>query len=1110
MHEHDSDEDRDETLRAHIRHLLLTYAVDHTATDYIELTEQAVIDLWCQYLTEIPTTDPHSLLLPKDPFDALTRIYALGSIAPLSEKFQVDPGAVQYIKSLTKKQSANVKPRSNQIAFEESSFESHAPICTPLSPILTRRAMRESPQLGSNAFLMSLPPSHPEFLASLAIKSLNVEPVSEPLMRQDEVLNTTVRLDSGEHDAVRSLLRSVLTARPKGYKNRYLDHGAHSPPLSSPVAEVPFIPIFPRRRRAGSGIREAHSLPSGVKGLPAIIPVPVKLEDLEPDLHEQSMVVVDGWHAYVSSPSPTPTPPSSQEDQLDELFMSSPDTTPPPACPAKMEIAQIPRTRRIGGARKPAPMGHETDLGSFLKPVAPKAQPILPPARPTSEPATSILGQPDSACGPPMGTDQDDLDVDVGHLYSHQKQDPRGLILREKVDENRQLLMEVPVLPPPTQHLLNALFLPSDLKDFVAPLRAKGEVNMKIPASKFLRKAKGIPSLNVELSWVPIAAKTRIPTNLEMMKVTALFDTDIPASDLPMQIAILQNQVPVNSSLSQLPRDTWSHRYTNTLFEAPIVNLYSEAAHCEMILSRKERRRAAGLPDEQEEEEESKMGASDCASNVEDVPARPSKRPRLMRNDHMDDSGVAVVNELHCGPISHGNADTDFLDAETEKLPPLHGDYDDGLINTSQSENFDPEQRIAFPADTQASRASRDDHNFASLYEQGEFEALSFDSQQAASAQPTQIPADHTSSDETYTGIREPHPNAIMNDLIIKSPQIAVRNAPDIATRSLGIAEFVKLRAKKFNIPDPEAPHTNPPSEHGLPEGPSHIIPDSVYDRNTLRLPSTWDFPASLHRYIVSMELLQKQGLVRSLQSRPCCIALVERDALGGVDVILDPHSAIIFTNLLILPSQCTALASQIAQQSWCYSRLLLIFEAYPVACSYQCKARSSTSDLFAYSPPVIKALGKLRRDIGISEGCGNKRSQCQVYYAFADTVDQAAMFTRQFGDLAEANDESWGSIWGDRAWLEDDIPEGEQDLAAADGMNRFAAFVILCQIDLGELLELTPEDRADKFGPLVGLERMVLLNQVIERRLQALEPSESEMEMDPPIVGTVQSIPSR
>ncbi|KAJ7491272.1 hypothetical protein FB451DRAFT_1222613 [Mycena latifolia] len=1000
-------EDGEYALRAHIRQLLLSYAVNHISTDYIQLTEQAVSDLWSQYLVEIPTTDPHSLLLPTDPFETLTRIHGLGSIGPFFERFQSTPSAIHYIKNL-RKTSGNLKSRSAQVAFEESRFESHRPLCPPMSPILTRRATRETPRPASNKFLKSLPHSHPEFLASQAIKPLEIESVLEPSVKQDEVLNTNFRLSTEEQNAVRSLVRSVLAPRPKGCKNRYLDLCARpdSPPLPSRVPEAPFIPIFPRRRRAGSGVREGSPTPSGLKGLPAVIPPPVKVEELEPELHEQNMVIVDGWHAYRSSPSPTPTPPSSQEDQIDELIMSSPNTTPPPVRPRKMEVVQIPRTKRIGGVRKkPAPIGHGKDLGTFLIPLVPKLRAPDPLARLSPEPATSIMGQPDSACGAP--TDREDFDDDFGRLYNHQKQDPRDLILREKIDEKRQLLMEVPALPPPTEHPPNALFLPSYLKDFVAPLKTKGQANIKIPTHKFLKKAKGIPSLNVELSWVPIAAKTRIPTDLEIMNLAALFDADAPSSDLPTQIGILLDQVSTTFSPSDLQtQDTWSHRYAKN-FELISEGLDPGIARCEIILSRKERRRAAGLPDEDELE----MEVAGCAVDTEDaltIDDRCAKRQRLAQDGYLDDSGIAfnrVLDLDHGSPTSHpfyGDAELDPLNVDKENLPPYHGEYDD-LTDSSTNKLFDPEKSpgFAFPGGTQS---NRDDLSMASVYEHREFEALSFDSHQATSAQPTQIPADYTPSDETYA-----------------DPPSATPSAPEIAIRSLGIAEFAKLRAKKVNNPAPESQLIS--EANRLPEEPSHSIPENVYDRNTLRLPTAWNFPGLLHRYMVSMELVQKQGLVRSLRSRTCSIDLVERDALGGVDIVLDPHTAIIFTNLLILPSECSDLTSRIAQQSWCYSRLLIIFEAYPAARSYQ-SSSSTASELFAYSPPIIKALGKLKRDLGIAEGCGSKRQACLVQYAFADTVDEAAMFTRYFGDFAEANDESRGCIWGEREWLDDDVPE--------------------------------------------------------------------------------------
>ncbi|KAJ6606440.1 hypothetical protein DFH09DRAFT_1120226 [Mycena vulgaris] len=1012
-------------LRVHIRQLLLNY-VTHITADYIQLTEQAVTDLWCQYLVEVPTADPHSLRLPTDPFETLTRIHGLGSIEPFVEKFQSTPIAVQYIKKLRKPQSG--KPKSDRVASQESSFESHVPVCRPMSPILTTCAMRETPRPGSNPFLKSLPPSYLEFLPVQAIKPMEIEPVLEPSVKQDDVLNTSWRLFPEEHDAVRSLLRSVLAARPKGYKNRHLDPSTRpdSPPLPSRMPEPPFIPIFPRRRRAGSGVREGDPTPSGLKGiasLPAVILPPVKVEELELDLHDQNMVIVDGWQTLRSSLSPTPTPPSSQEDQIDELFMESPDTTPPPFRPRKMEVVQIPRAKRIGGEKKkPAPIGLGSDLGSFLVPLVQKARPPDPPTRFSPESATSMLGQWDSTCGPAT-LDPEDLD-DIGRLYGYERQDPRDLILREKVDEKQQLLMEVPILPPPNEHPPNALFLPSYPREFVAPLRVKGQANTNLPTHKFLKKAKGIPSLNVELSWVPIAAKTRIPTNLEIMKVTSFFDADAPtSSDLSTQITTLLDKVPACQLQTQ---DTWSRRYGKIHLDVTSEDLDPEIARCEIILSRKERRRAAGVVDEEE------MDDSGCEMDTEDTRMANSRhaiRPRLAQNDYyLDDSGIAFDDTLefdHRSPtVPSFNCDVDHpLDFDKENLPPFQDEYVD-FTGSAYNEEFDPDKspEFAFPVD---SRRNRGHPGMASVHEPRDFEALSFDSHPAFSAQPTQIPPEATPSDETYVGMFESHPNAIINDSVIVRPSFIIPN-PDIATRSLGIAEFAKLRAKKVSTPIHEVPPVIAQGEANvLPEEPSHTIPENTYDRNTLRLPPAWNLPDSLHLYMASMELVQKQGLVRSLRSRMCSTDLVERDALGGVDLVLDPHTAIIFTNLLVLPSECADLTTHIAQQSWCYSRFLVVFEAYPAARSYQSKASASTaSELFAYTPPVLKALGKLRRDLGILEGCGSKRQACLVQYAFADTVDEAAMFARHFGDLAEADDESGGIIWGDREWLEADVPE--------------------------------------------------------------------------------------
>jgi hypothetical protein len=116
--------------------------------------------------------------------------------------------------------------------------------------------------------------------------------------------NTDWRLRPEDHEPVRSILRAVLAPRiGPGYKNRHLDFAArpNSPSIPDQLPASPFIPIFPRSAKRGGGTRHDAPAPLGLKNianLPALILPPVKVEQLEPDLHTQNMVVVDGWREY--------------------------------------------------------------------------------------------------------------------------------------------------------------------------------------------------------------------------------------------------------------------------------------------------------------------------------------------------------------------------------------------------------------------------------------------------------------------------------------------------------------------------------------------------------------------------------------------------------------------------------------------------------------------------------------------------------------------------------------------------------------------------------------------------------------------------------------------
>ncbi|KAI0652408.1 hypothetical protein C8Q79DRAFT_937519 [Trametes meyenii] len=271
-----------------------------------------------------------------------------------------------------------------------------------------------------------------------------------------------------------------------------------------------------------------------------------------------------------------------------------------------------------------------------------------------------------------------------------------------------------------------------------------------------------------------------------------------------------------------------------------------------------------------------------------------------------------------------------------------------------------------------------------------------------------------------------------------------------------------------------------------------HEMPQELIDSRTLLLPAQWAPPNSVHRYMASMELLQRRGLVRALSS-VCCVDLVEREYLGPTDkaahLILDCETAVLFTTVELLPTRGDILAASLTQLSWRFSRLLVVFECYPSSWSHRSGPQPSGADIAsAWSPPVVKAVNKLRREIGIAEGIQTKRVNSIVEYAFASTVEEAAIFSRAYGDAAAARDGISGEVWGTREWLAYEERDGEYDLSGVDGMNNFAASLLLSQISLEDFLEKSADDRLLDYGDLVGMERITQFNVDMARRMEAMQ----------------------
>ncbi|TBU49344.1 hypothetical protein BD309DRAFT_910234 [Dichomitus squalens] len=274
-------------------------------------------------------------------------------------------------------------------------------------------------------------------------------------------------------------------------------------------------------------------------------------------------------------------------------------------------------------------------------------------------------------------------------------------------------------------------------------------------------------------------------------------------------------------------------------------------------------------------------------------------------------------------------------------------------------------------------------------------------------------------------------------------------------------------------------------------------IPTEVLDDRTIGLQGDHGLPHTQHRYMASLTLIQKRALVRALASY-CAIELIEREHLGGGDVasesedlILDCDTAVIFASLELLPARASGLLSLLSRLSWRYLRLLLVFECYPSAWDFAGPVNRTVVDHFVasvWSPPVVKAVKNFKRDLSIAEGLQTKRETCVVEYAFAKSVEEAAVFARQYGDSAEARDVTGGAIWGQRLWLTHEDRDGEYDLCGVDGMNLFASSLLLSQVSVEDFLETTPEDRLRDYGGLLSVERIARFNVETARRLEAMQ----------------------
>lgn len=291
------------------------------------------------------------------------------------------------------------------------------------------------------------------------------------------------------------------------------------------------------------------------------------------------------------------------------------------------------------------------------------------------------------------------------------------------------------------------------------------------------------------------------------------------------------------------------------------------------------------------------------------------------------------------------------------------------------------------------------------------------------------------------------------------------------------------------------------PQEKLVEESLNKTVPPELIDSNTIILPSDRYNQRTMHKYLASLDTIQKRALVNALRSPANRVALVERSTMASFPsgpgastvathphIILDPWTCLLLVPLLTLPATGDAYGSLISSLSWTYRCISVVFEAYPESCSL--RSNEKKSELCAYTPPVMKAVRKMKRDIGIARGVGSMsgEDQSMVRWGFANCVGDAAALVRLCGDLAENRDRnpdiddgqrSGGVIWdGGRAWLGEEDgntwAEDEADILAVKGLNPFTAALVLSQVGLEEFLAMSAGERMELFGRLIGTSAVV------------------------------------
>ncbi|KAJ3562385.1 hypothetical protein NP233_g9608 [Leucocoprinus birnbaumii] len=1047
-----------ELLRQHVDHLLSSYVQTYLVKDHIEYTNNIFQLLKPYFLHEVPLADPTAFTLPVDPLDNLFKLISIDEVPRYEERFKANQEATQLIKQHLRTRPG--APKTERVVEEDECTLVEPP--EQIWPALTRKRVRLGPFARRRPASTSIHESCGKLMQNAAILPTSVEAVQEPDVPLEQTLKVTWAFTKEEREEVRNLLKHVTDMRrpQPDHKNSVLHVYLHEDALFPDLTEweEEFTPLFPRNRQAGYGKQEkiVEDPDLKLKDLANIIPQAiVGSDDADMSFSEANLEVVDGWSTFkVSSPASILTPTSSQEDsKIDQLFLEdSPITDPTIGYTDEIiEEYHMPRSRCIGGSyyKRPHEL-HGKSIGTFLPSIIrrEKMNEMEPMEDLRSSPTLDSLGGQASITAPGqigLIDDDEELNKDIARLCPDENM--TDVIMKVKIENDDFMEGQAPCFRDGLKlHELIATSVPS-----LCSPNVYTSVSLKLPTRLSdltrdtegqsdlhpLKKAvKGISALRVSLSWVAFTTDAPLPSHEEICQVSALFPSSTEGVEEMLRWALsdgLKDRDPLSDFLHEdIDLALIPENDTAPLILIARKSLQSKRSNLPSVSSSPGHKR----------------------SIIDDSPLFPgidasitSKRPRIAPN-------VETEEFLYEPSILHFREPTNsftFFDTNCVELSPIDIPFLDQ-------------------------------------------ETVQIDPTSAANVKTIQ-------TDEPFLSIAIPREEvmdgSILRDLSATADLTLIEDSNLCADSNIShLKSFAKLRAKVLSQPvdNPIEPSSSSsPSTEASHQDNSTAI---INDRSTLFPPDDDYSSGRPHRYMVSMEFVQRQAIVREIRRRD--IDLVERTSLGGVELIVDPFSAVIVSSLFTLPAYGKLLASRISEHSWRFQHILVVLEGYPEVLSFKPpKLKSDGPELSAYTPPIVKAIKKLRRDVTIAEACGKKNPGCEVRFSFAGDTSEAGKIIRYYGNLAEERDPTGGILWQPREWLEEEELPDEEDLSKLDGMNTMSATILLCKASADEIIAMLPEERQENFGHLIGMDAVNSLNNDLVNRFGAIDTSETWQSSD-------------